>query len=203
APGATGALASAKLLNAIFANDVLRNKHNTDAVEVGPDQLASARVVQYLPEHVMAFAEVTDQARARLVADLAAARAKSDGEQRLAALRKDPAGTLPTTATVSRRAAAGVPPQVVEAALKADASKLPVLVGVDLGSQGYVVARITQVLPREVQPGEDDVLRQQYAQAWADAESAAYYAALRKRYKAEIMDSVLTASGAAASAAAP
>ncbi|MDE2456372.1 MAG: SurA N-terminal domain-containing protein, partial [Burkholderiales bacterium] len=94
APGATGALASAKLLNAIFANDVLRNKHNTDAVEVGPDQLASARVVQYLPEHVMAFAEVKDQARARLVADLAAARAKSDGEQRLAALRKDPAGTL-------------------------------------------------------------------------------------------------------------
>ena len=40
APGATGALASAKLLEAVFGNDVVRNKRNTDAVEIGPNQLA-------------------------------------------------------------------------------------------------------------------------------------------------------------------
>ncbi len=37
APGATGALASAKLLDAVFANDAVRNKRNTDAVEVAPE----------------------------------------------------------------------------------------------------------------------------------------------------------------------
>ena len=47
AADATGALASAKLLQAVFSADSLRNKRNTDAVEVGPNQLASARVVEY------------------------------------------------------------------------------------------------------------------------------------------------------------
>ena len=40
APGATGALASAKLLEAVFGNDAINNKRNTDAIEVGPSQLA-------------------------------------------------------------------------------------------------------------------------------------------------------------------
>ena len=42
APGANGPLASAKLLEAVFGNDAVRNKRNTDAVEVGPNQLVSA-----------------------------------------------------------------------------------------------------------------------------------------------------------------
>jgi peptidyl-prolyl cis-trans isomerase D len=44
-PGATGPLASPKLLDAIFGADALRNKRNTEAIETGPSQLVSARVV--------------------------------------------------------------------------------------------------------------------------------------------------------------
>ena len=58
APGATGPLASAKLLEAVFGNDAVRNKRNTDAVEVGPNQLASARVVEYTPARTLPLAEV-------------------------------------------------------------------------------------------------------------------------------------------------
>jgi peptidyl-prolyl cis-trans isomerase D len=44
AAGASGALGSAKLLDALFGNDNVRNgKNNTEAIEVGPNQLASAR----------------------------------------------------------------------------------------------------------------------------------------------------------------
>jgi peptidyl-prolyl cis-trans isomerase D len=44
--GASGPLASAKFLDAIFATDALRNKRNTDAVETAPSQLVSGRVVR-------------------------------------------------------------------------------------------------------------------------------------------------------------
>jgi hypothetical protein len=36
AAGATGPLASTKLLEAVFANEAVANKRNTDAVEVRP-----------------------------------------------------------------------------------------------------------------------------------------------------------------------
>ncbi|WP_204350207.1 hypothetical protein, partial [Klebsiella pneumoniae] len=48
-PGAQGPLASAKLLEAVFGVDALRNKRNTEAIETGPSQLVSARVAQYNP----------------------------------------------------------------------------------------------------------------------------------------------------------
>jgi peptidyl-prolyl cis-trans isomerase D len=57
---------------------------------------------------------------------------------------------------------------------------------VDLGAQGYVVARITQVLPRDPAIGSEQMLQGQYAQAIANAEMVAYYDALKTRYKAEV-----------------
>jgi peptidyl-prolyl cis-trans isomerase D len=58
--------------------------------------------------------------------------------------------------------------------------------GVDLGADGYFVMRVMQVLPREQPPGGEAPLREQYAQAWANAEADAYIAALKKRYKVSI-----------------
>ena len=185
----TGPLASTRLLDAVFGNEALRNKRNTDAVEVGPNQIVSARVLQHLPERTLPLAEVKDRVRERLVAEQAAAMAKKEGEAKLAALRANPSGSseaLPIVLTVSRGQAQGIPRPLLDAALRADASKLPALEAVDLGPQGFAVLRVMQVLPREVPPGGDEPLREQVAQAWAAAEADAYIAALKKRYKAEI-----------------
>ena len=56
-------LASPKLLEAVFAGDSIKNKLNTEAVEVGSNQLVSARVVQHMPSRVMPLAEVQAQVR--------------------------------------------------------------------------------------------------------------------------------------------
>ena len=56
AAGSSGALASAKMLAAVFGNDALRNKRNTDAVEVGPNQLVAARVVEHQPARTLPLA---------------------------------------------------------------------------------------------------------------------------------------------------
>ncbi|RZL28334.1 MAG: peptidyl-prolyl cis-trans isomerase, partial [Rubrivivax sp.] len=102
--GATGPLASPKLLDAVFGADALRNKRNTEAVETGPSQLASARVVQYSPARVPPLADVKDKVRQQLVQKLATAEAKKAGEARLAALKANPSDTagLDAAVTVSR-----------------------------------------------------------------------------------------------------
>ncbi len=202
APGAAGALGSAKFLEALFGNDAVKNKRNTDAVEIGPNQLASGRIVKYEPARTRAFAEVKDSVRERVVAEQAAALARQEGAKRLAELQKSPAETLPTTLTVSRMQPQGLPREALEAVLKADAAKLPVVLGQDIGEPGYLVLRVTQVLARETPPGGDAPLLQQYSQAWAAAESQAYLASLKKRFKAEVKDSALAAA-TAASAPAP
>jgi peptidyl-prolyl cis-trans isomerase D len=185
APGATGALGSAKLLDAVFGNDNVRNgKNNTEAIEVGPNQLASARVTKYQAARTLPLAEVRDRVRERVIATRAGELARKEGEAKLAQLKATPAGELPDKATVSRQERANLPPQAIDAVLRADAEKLPAVVGVDLGEQGYLVARIDAVLPRAAV--DDAPLRQQYAQAWASAETRAYLEALKLRYKAEV-----------------
>lgn len=203
APGASGPLASAKLLEAVFGNDAVRNKRNTDAVEVGPNQLAAARVVQHQPARTLPLAEVREAVRQRLVASQAEALARQEGEARLAQLKTDAeSGALTGPATVSRAAPQGLSRAALEAVLAADAGKLPAVVGVALPGQGYLVARIDRVLPREVKPEDDKVLRARYGQAWARAEAEAYYRALSARYKVDKrVDPV--AAAAAASAARP
>ena len=186
APGASGALASTKLLDEIFGNDVLRNKRNADAVETAPNQLVSARVTDYQPAHTLTLAEVKGRVRDAVIDRESAALARKSGEARLQAVRASASETLPTSLTVSRAQPQGLSRPVLEAALNLDSAKLPAATGVDLGAQGYVVVRVIKVLPREASPEGDDALRRQYAQTWAAAESSAYLDALKQRFKAEV-----------------
>ena len=200
-PGATGPLANTKFLDALFGNDVLRNKRNTEAIEVGPSQMASGRVVQYAPAHQLALAEVKAKVREKLLTTQAAALARKLGEARLAALRAAPDTSMNEPAiVVSRAQAAELPRQVIDASLKAAAEKLPAFVGVDLADQGYAVVKITKVLARDPVAADATKAQAQYAQTWADAEAQAYYAALKSRYKVELHPEVLPASDSASAA---
>ena len=197
-PGATGPLASAKLLDAVFADDAVRNKRNTEAVETGPSQLVAARVVKHQPVRLPPLADVQVQVRAQLVQKLAGDLAVKAGKERLEELRRSGAADgLAAPVLVSRAAPGTLPRQVMSAALSADASKLPAYVGAEAGAGSYVLVRINKVMPRDPALLDDKRAAQQYAQAWAGAESQAYYAALKSRYKVSISAS---AAGAAASA---
>jgi peptidyl-prolyl cis-trans isomerase D len=80
------------------------------------------------------------------------------------------------------------PLPVVEAALRVDPAALPGWAGVDLGNDGYVVAKVNKVIPRPAPaPQMAQQERQEYAQAWATAENLAYYNMLKDRFKAQIL----------------
>ncbi len=186
-PDQPGPLASPKLLEAVFGADALRNKRNTEAVETAPNTLVSARVVQYSPAAMQPLTEVTAKVRERVQVIQAAALARKEGEERLAALRKTPGTDLGTPLLkVSRAQAKETPQQVMEAVLKANSSTLPAVAGVELGEDGFVVARVTKVLGRDPVAADSAQVSAQYAQSWGAAEAQAYYAALKSRFKVEV-----------------
>ena len=203
APGATGPLANPKFLEALFGNEAIRNKRNTEAVEVAPSTLVSGRVVKHEAAHQLPLVDVKAQVRERLVVVQAAALARKQGEARLAELRAAPATAMTEAAvTLSRAQPRDLPGKLIDAILKAPTATLPVFVGVDLGDQGYAVARIGKVLGRDPITADASRAQSQYAQAWGDAESQAYYNALKTRFKVEIRPNALpTAAADAASAA--
>lgn len=198
APDAKGALASTKLLEALFGNDALKNKRNTDAVEVGPNQLVSARVVEYQPARTLPLAEVNARASDLAKGEQAAAKARSDGAARLAALNSATPGELTQQAIVSRAKPEGLDRKALEAVLRADAAKLPVNIGVDLDGQGYLVVRIDKVLPPDVPAQQAVALKTQFTQTVAQAEAQAYYEALKARFKAAPVAKVAAAASTAA-----
>jgi len=193
-PGSAGALANPKFIEAMFGNDALRNKRNTEAVEVAPSTMVSGRIVKYEAAHQLPLTDVKARVRERLVTVQAAAMARKVGETRLAELRAAPATVLADAAqTVSRVQPKDLNGPLLDAVLKAPAATLPAIVGADLGDAGYAVARIVKVLGRDPMVADASRAQTQYAQAWGDAESQAYYAALKTRFKVEIKPGALVA----------
>ena len=192
AAGVTGVLANPKFLNAIFSPDAIEKKRNTEAIEIAPGQLASGRIMQYMPARTRPFAEVRDVVRQRWLAERGALEARKEGMAKLAAWKAAPAtAVLPAPVVVSREQTQQLPNEVVDAALRADLSTLPatpVFAGIDLGAQGYAIVKVDKVVARDA-PAEAVTKqgREQYAQAWASAESLAYYNTLKERFKAEIL----------------
>ena len=75
----------------------------------------------------------------------------------------------------------------MDAVLGANTATLPAWVGVDLGAQGYAVAKVNRLVPRQT-PNEQVAQqeRQQYLQWWSNAEGLAYYELLKDRFKVQI-----------------
>lgn len=188
APGATGVLANAKFLHALFAPDSIGKKRNTEAVETAPNQLVSGRVTQYTPSRILPFAEVKERVRQSMLAIRGAELAKTEGMAKLATWKANPAAAvLPPAVVVSRDQTQNLAGPVVEAILRADSTALPSLIGVDLGTQGYVVAKIDKVIPREPSTAASAAQeRTQFTQWVASAEGLAYYDLLKERFKATI-----------------
>ncbi len=185
----TGVLANSKFLNALFAPDAVEKKRNTEAIEVAPSQLVSGRVLQYTPARTQPFAEVKDVVRQRWLAQRSAEEARKEGLAKLVAWKAAPASAvLAAPVLVSREQTQNLPVQVIDAALRVDASALPVFAGVDLGAQGYAIVKVAKVMPRDARPeAAAKQERNQYAQWWTSAENLAYYNGLKERFKVEIL----------------
>jgi peptidyl-prolyl cis-trans isomerase D len=177
-----------KFLAAIFSNDALTNKRNTEAVEVAPSTLVAGRVVAFKPASKRPLAEVEGIIRQRVTQEEAAKLARQAGEAKLAAAKASNDATgFGEAKTVSRTKQPPINETAAVAVLKADTSKLPAYVGVDIPGQGYGVYRIVKVS----QPAQPDLARrkqeaEQIGRAVGNAETYGFVEALKHKAKAKI-----------------
>ena len=187
------ALASPRLLAALFGDEVLRNKRNTEAIEIAPGQLAAARVVEYRAPQRRPLEAVSDEVRRLVIAAEAGKLAKAAGEARLAELKVElKAGkTTPddkdfsASRAVSRNAPAGLAQPALEAVFRMSAEPLPAFAGVDLGNEGYTIVQLLRVVP----PSAQELARQlaayesQFERLVAQQDVGTYVDAVKARTK--------------------
>ena len=184
-----GVLASPKLLRALFSDDAVKSKRNTDAVEVSPGVLVSARVLEHKASSQRKFEDVRADIERRLRAEEAARLAREAGEAKLAALRKggDAGLTWGAPKAVSRRSAQGVPAGALRPLLAADSGKLPAFAGAPRGTEGYMLYRVDKVLEAEARPDAQRDAERARAQQLAGArQMEAFVASLRAQADVQI-----------------
>lgn len=185
-------LGNPKLMQAIFGEDAVKNKRNTEAVDIGGNTLVSARVIEHRPAAAEPLDAVAGVIEKVLVRDGALAKAVAAGEERLAKLRNGEKTDLSwgSVRSVSRMHAPNLSAEAVTAIFTAPAETLPVYVGTR-AADGYALYRIDKVKPYDETAGAEltargQPLRQHYAQVVAQEELLGWLAALRQRYEVKV-----------------
>lgn len=147
------ALNNPRLLAALFSEDSIKNRRNTEAVETSPGTLVSARVLNHKPASLRPFEEVRDGIARELAQQEALSLARKQGAALLEDLRKGDSSKARFGATklASRDDPKGLPPAAMAQVFGVDTSKLPAYAGVESGD-GYTIYRVSRVV--EVQPDE-------------------------------------------------
>ncbi len=140
-----------KLSAAVFGDDVLKNKRNSEAVEIGLNSLVVARVLESKPAIVRPLADVQVGIIQRLAREEAVKLAKADGEAKLAALKagKDDV-KFPPLLAVSRAVTGGLAPTVIDAAMRANPQKLPIFTSHADPTGAFTLIQVAKVIDAPV-----------------------------------------------------
>ncbi len=181
-----------RLLESVFSEDARSKKQNIEAVEVAPNTLVSARVLEYRAAGQRALAEVAGEIRLRLSAEQARKLAIEAGKkaQTEAGAGKVLAWSAPMT--LSRMQPLTIPAAAVKAVFRTAADKLPAYAGAET-ADGYRVYRINRVTAGEASPDVAKRIRNDVRRLIAQEEMRAYLENLKARAKIKIEPSALEA----------
>jgi peptidyl-prolyl cis-trans isomerase D len=186
-------LANPKLLNAVFSEDVLNNKRNSEAIELAPGVLMAARVIEHKPSVIQPFDQISAALTKKLTQQQAGQLAAQDGRARLTALRegkdlgKDAQVTWSAPLLASRGDPKGVPVEALRQAFKTDVSKVPAYAGVEVAGGSYMLVRISKVQDAgEGAKDKQNAIAQTLRQVAGQAELAAYLASLKQKSDVKI-----------------
>jgi len=175
-----------KLREAIFSEDAVKNRRNTQAIETASNTLVSARVIEQLPPSIKPFETVQADIEKKLGFEAGRKMALERGEASLAKLRAGEEAPLNWSPPqdISRAQAQGPAANMVRAIFNAPANKLPAYLGFPMDNGGFAIFRITAVKqPKEaLDPARVEAIRAQLEQTVSQDDFAAYLASLRKEY---------------------
>jgi len=180
-----------KLLQAVFSDDVLNNKRNTEAIETAPGTMIAARVIEHKPSSMQPFEQVKGAIEKKLAQSRASQLAAQEGRRMLDELRqgKDAQLAWDKPQLVSRTEPQGLSEAAVRQVFKADAGKLPAYTGIEAPGGGYMLLRVSRVVqPDNVDPAQQKALGEGLAQMMGEEEFNAYLASLKEKAKVKIVN---------------
>lgn len=184
-------LADERLLNAVFSDDAILDKRNTEAIEVMPDTLVSARVLEHREATAQSLSIVRDEIIDRLKKRNAAEMAIAEGQAKLESLLAGEEDAAPIdwgeSKQVSYMQPQGLNQEVIRTIFKADVDTLPTYTGIENPQGGYSLIRITEVIEPEVTDKEKrENFGHQLQQMITQEEMSSYLGGIRQRYDVTI-----------------
>lgn len=189
-----------KIMNLVFSDEVLKDHRNTEAIEVAPNTLVSARLVEYKPAAPKSFDEVKAGIEDLLKIEAAAKLASSKGEAALKSLQegKEAAGIewIPEV-TIDRKNAQGLTELAMRQAFNTNVAKLPAYSGIADDKQGYLLVKVVKV--NTVTPTDAEAqktAKTELNEALSSEYLAAYKESLRSKAKVKVNEKILLGSQA-------
>lgn len=183
------AIINPNVVEALFSFDVLQDKRNTNAIEIAANTLLAARVTNHRPQTVEPLDKVKGNIKTALTNTKAAQAAKVEGEALLAKLQKGEKidRSFGKASTLSRENPGEYTYEVVTAALRPQADKLPSFTGVQTRNGNYTVINVQSAKKVEAAPEQLAMRKAELAQLYSNAEQAAFMNALENKFGVEIL----------------
>ena len=184
-----------KIMNLVFSDEVLKGHRNTEAIEVSPNNLVSARLVEFKPAAPRSFDEVKVGIEDVLKFEAATKLAISKGESALTDLNagKEVAGIdWIREVVVDRKNAQGLTELAMNQVFKTNVSKLPAYSGLANSKQGYLLVKVNKI---DTLIGEDEeaqkVAKAELNEALNKEYLSAYKQSLREKSNVKVNQKLL------------
>jgi len=189
---------NAKLVQALFSPESIAGKRNTDAVEIGPNTIMAARIVDYRPAAARPFDDVKDEIRRQLVRQSAVELAQKAGREKLALLEQGKSdrdvGVVFSKPVVLTRnqVQPGFTPEATTRIFQTDAAKLPRYIGAPSDRGGFAIYRLVKVeMPPEAEPTKLAAAKTRIGELQNREVFDAYVDALKSKAKVQIIQANL------------
>lgn len=182
-------LINPNVIEALYGFDVLEDKRNSNAIEVASNTLLSARVTAHHKQTVKTFDEVKGDIVATLKNQKATEAARSQGSADIAKLldKKSASGKFGDKTVISRERPGAYAYEVVTAALRPDANKLPTYTGVQTQDGSYFVIEVQSSKKIEASPEQLAMRKAELAQLYSNPEQAAFISGLETKFCTQIL----------------
>ncbi|MDV6344976.1 SurA N-terminal domain-containing protein [Nitrosomonas sp. Is37] len=180
-----------KLLQAIFSDDVINDKRNTEAIEVMSDTLVSARVLEHKSAAIQSLDVVRDEIIDRVKKQLAAELAEQEGRAKLAQLQagEDALVSWDDAKEVSYMRPQGMEIDTLRTIFQTEIGKLPAYTGITGSDGSFNLIRINRVIePVSLDKAQYQVFSNQLKQMIVQEELSSYQLGLRQRYDVKIRE---------------
>lgn len=182
-------LINPNVIEALYGFDVLEDKRNSNAIEVASNTLLSARVTAHHKQTVKTFDEVKGDIVATLKNQKATEAARAQGSADIAKLldKKSASVKFGDKTVISRERPGAYAYEVVTAALRPEANKLPTYTGVQTQDGSYFVIEVQSSKKIEASPEQLAMRKAELAQLYSNPEQAAFISGLETKFGTQIL----------------